>query len=743
MVKQVCLQARLARLAAGICTFLAFALTAFSQTVSDPLAGLDAATTAAESALRAGEPQLAESYYRTALLQGWMMAGTLDVTERRLPGAHDAFRRASTAAVEAGGAWRALALVSLQEGSAAEAVTILARLVSHNPKDIPTRRLLAQALGASGRPQEAVHELEEAYGHAPDDLEVAFALASSYLQAKKPDAAERLFARIATTRPIPQTYVLIGRAYRDAGAYDRARASLATALKKDPRVPYAHYYLGTLALRPDGVLDLDKAIAEFRRELTVSPSDPITNLRLGMALVEARRDADAGRPLELATEAASAPAVAFYYLGRNQIALNRQAEAVVTLRRALERSEDARAGRIHNQLGMALRSTGALDEAARHFAEAERSSTAGSATERQRVAQDLSDAPDPGAASASVTAAIELPQAALVAGLRPAERLEIRRRVTTALARTYLNLGIMQAQAGRYTRAAELLEEAAHVDAAFPQVQYSLGVAYFNAQRYTQAVAPLARARDVDPDNAVLRRTLAIACLNTDAYDTAAALLASDRERDADPSLQYAYGLALVRSDHAADAEAIFSRLLADHANMPELSVVLGHAYAQQGDYPAAIDALRRALQLKHDVADANSALGVIYLKQGKLPEAEAALRAELTTRPDDVNARETLATVLDLLGRQEDALSELRMVLKARPELAAARYLRGKILLSRGAPADAATQLEIAARLTPEDANIHYQLARAYEQLGRTDLARQELATYQQLKERRRAKTP
>ena len=96
-----------------------------------------------------------------------------------------------------------------------------------------------------------------------------------------------------------------------------------------------------------------------------------------------------------------------------------------------------------------------------------------------------------------------------------------------------------------------------------------------------------------------------------------------------------------------------------------------------------------------------------------------------------------------DLLGRQDDALIELQAVLNSRPEFADARYLLGKTLLSRDAAEAAATHLEAAARLAPDEANIHYQLARAYEQLGRPELARQELATYQQLKEKRRAKTP
>ena len=97
-----------------------------------------------------------------------------------------------------------------------------------------------------------------------------------------------------------------------------------------------------------------------------------------------------------------------------------------------------------------------------------------------------------------VAAAIPLPEAMPLAGLAPAERLEIRRRVKVGLARAYLNLGIMHAQAGRFIRAAEFFEEAAGIDAMFPQVQYSLRVAYFNAQRFDRAVAPLSHALEGD-----------------------------------------------------------------------------------------------------------------------------------------------------------------------------------------------------------------------------------------------------
>src|SRR5438067_1149322 len=111
----------------------------------------------------------------------------------------------------------------------------------------------AQARVATRQPEQAVQPREEAHAAAPADLETTFALASGYLQVKKVDAAGRLFDVVAAARPIPQTYVLIGRAYRDADQYDRARGALEKALAMDSRVRHAHYYLGTLAVRAEGI----------------------------------------------------------------------------------------------------------------------------------------------------------------------------------------------------------------------------------------------------------------------------------------------------------------------------------------------------------------------------------------------------------------------------------------------------------------------------------------------------------
>jgi tetratricopeptide (TPR) repeat protein len=491
----------------------------------------------AESSLREQEIQIAESRYRSALLEGWTLLGHLETAEGRLTPARDAFRRASTATVDPGYALYSLGILQMQLGETSQAVDIFSRLARANPKDAAIRRQYAQALVADGHPEEAVQELEEAKGASPRDPELTFALASGYLHLKRVEPAERLFTELVAAKPLAATHVLIGRTYRDAGYFDRARASLERALKLDPKAPRAHYYLGTLSVMSEGVLKLDDAIAEFRQELKLTPKDPPTNLRLGMALVEAQRPAEALPALQIATRADGASAVAFYYLGRCQLGLDQAAEAVASLRRALElveklRTDGTRAGQVHYQLAVALRKQGAADEAARHFAEAERLSAKGTDLSRERLARYLEDAPAPDvppAIASDLSPLAALPQTA---------RDELRRRVLEALTRASFNLGVIHAQAQRFERAAEFLARAAELNPAFPQVQYSLGVAYFNAKEYQKAIDPLTSARDLTPTDANVRRMLALSLLNAEQYDKAAELLRNDPQRDTDPTLQ-------------------------------------------------------------------------------------------------------------------------------------------------------------------------------------------------------------
>lgn len=757
-------------LVTGLSVGLVVALVVVLPGAASPTDGtgadsLEQAMAEAETSLRRGEPQIAESRYRTALYEGWLLLGQLRTADGSLETARDAFERASTVSVERRRALVSLALVELELGAPERAVGILHEILLRQPGDLEIRRLLARALAAAGRSSEATQELEAVLAAAPEDLETAFTLATAHLQAEQPEAADELFERLAEARPLPATYVLIGRTYRDFHVYDRARAALEKALELDPTIRRARYYLGTVDLLEDGRARLDEAIARFRAELELVPEDPSSNLYLGLALVESRRFEEALAPLELARRAGATRLDALHFLGRAELRLGRAEDAAATLRHALEVADAASAeaapgndqlASIHYQLAQTLRRLDRIDEANEHFAAAEHHSKKLTGTLRDNMSRYLDDETTPAATSAPLLGA-SLNVSALAA-LPAAERDATRRQVEAVLARATLNLGVMllrgsiarpgAPEAERFLRAAELLAEAKEIDPGFPGVDHPLAIALFNAGHYDAvhyeaALEPLERALAGRPDDLALTRMLALARFETGDPGGAADLLADDPGRDDDLSLQYTYGQALVRSGRAVEAERIFADLLARHGDRPELHVVLGQAHAQQGDFKTAIETLERALELSPDVAEAHGALGMIYLRQGRLDKAEAALRAELAARPDDPRARYHLATVLDLNRRPEEAEATVRRLLESSPTHADGRYLLGKLLLARGEPRQAARELEIAAELSPTEPQIHYQLGQAFQKLGDPDRARLEFERFRVLKRAERGDEP
>lgn len=734
-------------------TLLALALAVLPTAVSAVTPGeiatpFDRAAAGAEAALRAGEPQLADSRLRSALLEGWLLLGMLETAEGDLEAARDDFERARTSAVETRRAVTSLALTQLQLGDAAAAVALLRDLAGRLPDDPALRRLLAQALVAAGQPEQAMQELEERVGADPGDLESLFALATGYLRLERPEDADRLMERLAAARPAAVTHLLIGRTYRDFQLYERARRHLEKALALDPEVRRGEYYLGTVDLLEAGSDELPVAIERFRRELALAPDDPVVHLFLGMALVESRRFEEAIPSLEIAAGEAQTRRDGLHFLGTSLVGVGRTAEAIETLEAAVRAFDEAtvspdQAQSIHYQLALALRKSGKPAAAAEHFAAAERWTARHTATSRDRLTAYLDEGLATESAADALTPSLDVgPLAALDA----AGRAALRDRLTSGLARAHFNLGVLRAQAGEPGRAARFLAVAADLDPDFPNIQHALGTTLFEAGRRAEAVEPLAAALaaarqslNSGPDR-LLTRMLALARFDAGDWPGAAELLADDPQRLEDPSLAYTLATALVRSGRPDEAEPVFAALLAHRGgDDPRLHVLLGQANAAQGDFPAAVAALERALELDPKVADAGTSLGEIHLRQGDLEAAEAALRGELAHHPRSPRAHHLLATVLDLRGNEQEAAELLRALLADRPEHSDARYLLGKILLAGGDAEGAAAQLEAAAGLAPGEPEVHFQLAQAYRRLGRGEAAAEQLALYQELKRQRR----
>jgi tetratricopeptide (TPR) repeat protein len=530
------------------------------QAEGDPLAALGRSMGAAESRLQAGDLPGAEPLYRGALFEGLVLLGTLDRLDGRVEEARRHLGRASALVPDDPRAALTLASAQLQAGDAAQAVAVLQAHPPAGERDLETTRVLARAQASAGRAEDALATLEAGAAAAPDDPEAAFVIAGEYLWLKKTDAAERLFARVLEQRPQALTHVLIGRAYRDAGEYERARRSLRRALELDPAVRRAHYYLGTVAASdPTGADPVETAIAEFREELKIAGDDALVLDQLGTQLLEAGRSEEAVPVLESAVRI-EPRALYVYDLGRALLAAGRTADAVAAQRRALHLASEVGGGgaeleKIHYQLGIALSRQGVAAEAKTHLDEAKRLAARWTDGSRRVTTVGPSGASGarPGFASTAVAETSPLSQ------IPEGQRRDVAAQVRAALAQAYLNLGVIETRKQQLPRAAELFEAASELAPDFPGVQYALGVARFNTGEFEKATDPLSLAFAGDEANGDLRRMLAMAWLNTGAHAKAAALLEADPELASNPDLRLALGMAYRGLGQSAKAQEQFA----------------------------------------------------------------------------------------------------------------------------------------------------------------------------------------
>jgi tetratricopeptide (TPR) repeat protein len=273
---------------------------ALSEAAMDPAAALDRAVAAAESSLREGELDTAESHYRDALLEGWLLVGELEAIEGQLSEAREAFRAASTSALETRRAFRSLALVHLRMGETTPAVEIFARLAREIPQDPEVRRLLAQAR-AGKVPEPAAKEPKLAALAPPQRLElerrVKANLVRAYLnlgvmqaQVQRFSRAAELFAQAAAIDPgSPQVQYSLGVARFNARQFGEATGPLSRALAANPGDAGVRHMLAMAWFNAEAY---DKA-SELLRDDPGRETDASLQFAYGTALVRAGRAAEA------------------------------------------------------------------------------------------------------------------------------------------------------------------------------------------------------------------------------------------------------------------------------------------------------------------------------------------------------------------------------------------------------------------------------------------------------------------
>jgi Flp pilus assembly protein TadD len=239
-----------------------------------------------------------------------------------------------------------------------------------------------------------------------------------------------------------------------------------------------------------------------------------------------------------------------------------------------------------------------------------------------------------------------------------------------------------------------------------------------------------------------------------------ALLLAAD-----DPAGLYQDGLRLFSSGQPEAAIAAFRKSVAIRPNDAAAWKALGVVYASRNDYAQAEQPFHRACLLDFKLADACLYYGrALYLLDhfdqaasvlqtlihgdphngqayriqamaleatGKIADAESAFQQAIrfdTTPPLNEDPAIDYGVFLYRQGRSEAAVEPLNAAVKRHPDSARAQLELGCVLLALDRVADAAQHLERATSADPVNPRAHLLLGKAYQRLGKTDLARKEL---------------
>lgn len=182
-------------------------------------------------------------------------------------------------------------------------------------------------------------------------------------------------------------------------------------------------------------------------------------------------------------------------------------------------------------------------------------------------------------------------------------------------------------------------------------------------------------------------------------------------------------------------AYEILSEAMTLFPNSALIRLGAGLALNQMRRYADAIPVLKECLKMRPDLGPAFDALASAYLNSAAYEMLLKESAEYAHARPEDFRGfyYEAAARV-ELALERAPAEALLRRSIQLNPNFAAAHALLGRILVDRNQAEAAVPELRQAIHLRPGYTPAHLYLARAWRNLGKTDLAREESETVARL---------
>jgi arylsulfatase A-like enzyme/Tfp pilus assembly protein PilF len=235
----------------------------------------------------------------------------------------------------------------------------------------------------------------------------------------------------------------------------------------------------------------------------------------------------------------------------------------------------------------------------------------------------------------------------------------------------------------------------------------------------------------VVPDDPEQREKLASLGYLSDSFAARTAALGLG----ADPKDKIEIGNMMVQANYLLEIQQLdeavlmFSKVIAKEPNLAIAYAKLGTAEANRGNFPAAVKAKRKAVELIPDALNLHYELGKALIQAKDYQAAIPELEGVVAKLPGSWKGHILLEVAYSRTNRLPEAIKECETVLAVLPEQYGTNLLLGQVLIRSGDPQGALPRLMKAASIRPQAPEPHMSLADAYTKLGLNNDADRERA--------------
>jgi len=595
--------------------------------------------------------------------------GTLAFRERDFKAAAAAFERARGLDPKFGPLYGALGSLYVEEKNPRQAEEAFKFAAETAPLRSHRRLVYAQFKIQSGDVAGGRTILEELWKKVPDYLPAGIALAGTYGDEKKFDAAREVLAKVMARDQNNFEALLLGaRMGMIQGDYATAVTEYEKMVKTFSKSPQLFYQLG---LAYNGENDTPKAMAALNQAITLSPGY----------------------------------AEAIIALAQIKIAKGDVSSAVVALKQLVQQRPKLPDAQLI--LADAYKQLGQLDDAVKIYRKLEE--------EYPKNAQTPS----------LLGSVLRLQGRSSEARKEIAKSLELAPEYLTAQEQ----MAELDVDDKQYAAALQRVQKEIEKEPKVPELQLLLAQIYMAQGDSRQATAILLKTIEAQPDYSpgyfTLARVYLAAKQNQQALDTLHTLLAKH------PKEPGAWMLLATIQDQLKDVKAAreaYEKVVElEPKNIAALNN-LAYLYSEHGELEKGYDLARRAREVAPFDSSAADTLGWILYKKRDYPQALILLKESAAKQPNAADIQYHLGMVHYMSGDEDAASASLKFAGQSKQDFPgkeeAARCVAIMAVDVKSAGPDAITLLEKRVAEQPADATAYSRLAAIYQHDGKTDKA-------------------